>query len=163
MTRPSICLNHLRNIKAAASHLCRGLPWLHLVGLRVLRPPSASSSVKRCLLGLGGGIWLSFNVWAKPRRETKTKTKLSPTCQLLILKKKWRKKIKRDLHMMQLHKQLQATFNFLGKAVCFFKSAHIRCRVKNACYLLFNILRPYLSRKHRHKYSYLTRGYLSVG
>ena len=41
---------------------------------------------------------------------------------------------------MQLHKQLQATFNFLGKAVCIFKRAHIRSRVKNACYLLFNIL-----------------------
>ena len=93
----------------------------------------------------------------------KSQKKSSPTCQLLILKKKCRKKMKRDLHMMQLHKQLQATFNFLGKAVCFFKSAHIRCRVKNACYLLFNILQPYLSRKHRHKYSYLTRGYLSVG
>ena len=110
-----------------------------------------------------GNIWLSVNVWAQLRTETKTKTKLSPTCQLLILKKKWRKKMKRDLHMMQLHKQLQATFNFLGKAVCFLKRAHIRCCVKNACYLLFNILRPYLSRKHRHKYSYLSREYLSVG
>ena len=79
--------------------------------------------------------------------ETKTKTKLSPTCQLLILKEEWRKKMKRDLHMMQLHKQLQATFNFLGKAVCFFKSAHIQCRVKNACYLLFNILRAIFESK----------------
>ena len=55
--------------------------------------------------------------------------------------------MKRDLHMMQLHKQLQATFNFLGKAVCFFKSAHIQCRVKNACYLLFNILRAIFESK----------------
>ena len=66
LTRPSICLNHLRNIKAAASHLCCGPPWLHLVGPRILRTPqnlvgprvlrlpSASSSVKSCLLGLDG-------------------------------------------------------------------------------------------------------------
>ena len=81
LTRPSICLNHLRNIKPAASHLCRAPPWLDLVGPRilrtphdsfeprilrnlqdlvglcVLRPPRASSSVKRCLLGLDGGIF----------------------------------------------------------------------------------------------------------
>lgn len=82
-----------------------------------------------------GNIWLSVNVWAQLRTETKTKTKLSPTCQLLILKKKWRKKMKRDLHMMQLHKQLQAAFNFLGKSVCFFEESSYSV-LRQECVLL---------------------------
>ena len=49
------------------------------------------------------------------------------------------------------------------KITYFYFFVQIRCHVKNACYLLFNIPWPYLSWKQRHKYSYLAPEYLSGG